>query len=128
MRNIILFFIFLCLANSQSDEESEYVIIQGEHTLKINQSSDAVREECTALALNDAISGYILNYEVSDQNIQKIKNCLKSKLIEISIISESVIQTSFTITVQAYISEESISNCLWLLYRFYEIKCNLGKV
>ena len=75
MRNIILFFIFLCLANSQSDEESEYVIIQGEHTLKINQSIDAVREECTALALNDAISGYILNYEVSDQNIQKIKNC-----------------------------------------------------
>ena len=37
---------------------------------------------------------------------------LKSKLIEISIISESVIQTNFTITVQAYISEESISICL----------------
>ena len=112
MRNIILFFIFLCLANSQYDEESEYVIIQGEHTLKINQSIDAVREKCTGLALNDAISGYILNYEIPDQNIQKIKNCLKSKLIEISIISESVIQTSFTITVQAYISEESISICL----------------
>lgn len=112
MKNIILFFIFLCFANSQSGEESEYVIIQGEHTQKINQSIDAVREECTESALNNAISGYILNYEIPEQSIQKIKNCLKTKLIEVSVINESVVQTNFTVTVQAYILEESISKCL----------------
>ena len=77
MKNIILFFIFLCFANSQSDEESEYVIIQGEHTQKINQSIDAVREQCTESALDDAISDYILNYEIPEQNIQKIKKFKK---------------------------------------------------
>ena len=77
MKNIILFFIFLCIANSQSDEESEYVIIQGEHTQKINQSIDAVREQCTESALDDAISDYILNYEIPEKSVQKIKNCLR---------------------------------------------------
>ena len=60
MKKIILLPLFLCLAFSQSEEEVEYVIIQGEHTQKINNSIDIVRAECTEKALNNAISGYIM--------------------------------------------------------------------
>ena len=47
MKKIILLSGFLCFAFSQSEEEFEYVMIQGEHTQKINNSIDVVREECT---------------------------------------------------------------------------------
>ena len=105
-------FWFLCFAFSQSEEEVEYVIIQGEHTQKINNSIDVVREECTEKAINNAISGYILNDEMSAETKVAIKNCVRSKLAQISVIDESAIQTNFTVTVQAFISEQSISECL----------------
>ena len=87
-------------------------LTQKSDLLKINQSIETVRQECTELAIDNAIISYILNDEISDENIIKIKNCLKSKLVDILILDESAIQTNFTVTVQAYISEESISNCL----------------
>ena len=112
MKKIILLPLFLCLAFSQSEEEVEYVIIQGEHTQKINNSIDIVRAECTERALNNAIAGYILNDEIPEENVTAIKNCLRTKLLEISVIDESMIQTNFTITVQAFILEESITECI----------------
>ena len=112
MKKIILLPLFLCLAFSQSGEEVEYVIIQGEHTQKINNSIDVVRDECTEKAINNAINGYILNDEISEESMIAIRNCLRTKLLEISVIDESMIQTNFTITVQAFILEESISECL----------------
>ena len=90
----------------------EFVIIQGEHTQTINNSIDVVREECTEKAINNAISGYILNDEMSAETKVAIKNCVRSKLAQISVIDESAIQTNFTVTVQAFISEQSISECL----------------
>ncbi len=112
MKRIILFPLLLVFTFGQSEQEVEYVMIQGEHTQKINQSIDAVRVECTELAIINAINGYILNDENSEKNIKKINNCLRSKLVEISVVNESVIQTNFTITIQAFILEESISECL----------------
>ena len=112
IKKTVLFFSLQCFIFSQNETEIEYIKIQGEHTKKINQSIEAVRQECTELAIDNAIISYILNDEISDENIIKIKNCLKSKLVDILILDESAIQTNFTVTVQAYISEESISNCL----------------
>ena len=112
MKKIILLPLFLCLAISQSEEEVEYVIIQGEYTQKINNSIDIVRAECTEKALNNAIAGYILNDEIPEENVTVIRNCLRTKLLEISVIDESMIQTNFTITVQAFILEESIIECI----------------
>tara|TARA_B100002052_G_scaffold285923_1_gene299224 strand:- start:13 stop:351 length:339 start_codon:yes stop_codon:yes gene_type:complete len=112
MKKIILLFWFLCFSFSQSEEEVEYVIIQGEHTQKINNSIDVVREECTEKAINNAISGYILNNEMSPETMAAIRNCVRSKLAQISVIDETAIQTNFTVTVQAFITEESISECL----------------
>ena len=112
MKKIILLLLFLCWAFSQSEEEVEYVIIQGEYTQKINNSIDIVRAECTEKALNNAIAGYILNDEIPEENVTAIKNCLRTKLLEISVIDESMIQTNFTITVQAFILEESIIECI----------------
>ena len=112
MKKIILLLWFSCFAFSQSEEEVEYVMIQGEHTQTINNSIDVVREECTEKAINNAISGYILNDEMSAETKVAIKNCVRSKLAQISVIDESAIQTNFTVTVQAFISEQSISECL----------------
>ena len=112
MKKIILLPLFLCLAFSQSGEEVEYVIIQGEHTQKINNSIDVVREQCTEKAINNAISGYILNDEMSPETMASVRNCVRSKLAQISVIDESAIQTNSTVTVQAFITEESISECL----------------
>ena len=112
MKKIILLLWFSCFAFSQSEEEVEYVMIQGEHTQTINNSIDIVREECTEKAINNAISGYILNDEMSAETKVAIKNCVRSKLAQISVIDESAIQTNFTVTVQAFISEQSISECL----------------
>ena len=112
MKKIILLSWFLCLAFSQSEEEVEYVMIQGEYTQKINNSIDIVRAECTEKAINNAITGYILNDEMSEESMINIRNCLRPKLSEISVIDESAIQTNFTVTVQAFILEESISECL----------------
>jgi len=56
--------------------------------------------------------GYILNDEMSAETKVAIKNCVRSKLAQISVIDESAIQTNFTVTVQAFITEESISECL----------------
>ena len=112
MKKIILLLWFSCFAFSQSEEEVEYVMIQGEHTQTINNSIDIVREECTEKAINNAISGYILNDEMSAETKIAIKNCVRSKLAQISVIDESAIQTNFTVTVQAFISEQSISECL----------------
>ena len=112
MKRIILILLLSIFTNIQSEQDLEYVIIQGEHTQKINQSIDAVRSECTELAINNAIMGYILNDEIPEESIKKIRNCLRSKLIEISVVNESAIQTDFTITIQAFILEESISECL----------------
>ena len=112
MKKIILLPLFLCLAFSQSGEEIEYVIIQGEHTQKINNSMDIVRAECTEKAINNAITGYILNDEIPEESVAAIASCLRSKLVEISVIDESAIQTNFTITVQAFILEESITECI----------------
>ena len=112
MKKIILLLWFSCFAFSQSEEEVEYVMIQGEHTQTINSSIDIVREECTEKAINNAISGYILNDEMSAETKVAIKNCVRSKLAQISVIDESAIQTNFTVTVQAFISEQSISECL----------------
>ena len=112
MKKIILLLWFSCFAFSQSEEQVEYVMIQGEHTQTINNSIDIVREECTEKAINNAISGYILNDEMSAETKIAIKNCVRSKLAQISVIDESAIQTNFTVTVQAFITEESISECL----------------
>ena len=112
MKKIILLLWFSCFAFSQSEEEVEYVMIQGEHTQTINNSIDVVREECTEKAINNAISGYILNDEMSAETKVAIKNCVRSKLAQISVIDESAIQTNFTVTVQAFITEGSISECL----------------
>ena len=112
MKKIILLLWFSCFAFSQSEEEVEYLMIQGEHTQTINNSIDIVREECTEKAINNAISGYILNDEMSAETKLAIKNCVRSKLAQISVIDESAIQTNFTVTVQAFITEESISECL----------------
>ena len=112
MKKIILLFWFLCFAFPQSEEEVEYVIIQGEHTQTINNSIDIVREECTEKAIYNAISGYILNDEMSAEIMVAVRNCIRSKLAQISVVDESAIQTNFTVTVQAFITEESISECL----------------
>ena len=112
MKKIILLLWFSCFAFSQSEEEVEYVMIQGDHTQTINNSIDIVREECTEKAINNAISGYILNDEMSAETKVAIKNCVRSKLAQISVIDESAIQTNFTVTVQAFTSEQSISECL----------------
>ena len=112
MKKFILLFCILCFAFSQSEGEVEYVIIQGEHTQIINNSIDVVREECTEKAINNAISGYILNDEMSAEIMIALRNCIRSKLAQISVIDESAIQTNFTVTVQAFITEESISECL----------------
>ena len=112
MKKIILLSGFLCFAFSQSEEEVEYVMIQGEHTQKINNSIDVVREECTEKAIYNAIAGYILNDEMPTEIMASVKNCIRSKLAQISVIDESAIQTNFTVTVQAFITEESISECL----------------
>ena len=71
-----------------------------------------VREECTEKAINNAITGYILNDEIPKESVAAIVSCLRSKLVEISVIDESAIQTNFTITVQAFILEESIIECI----------------
>ena len=111
MKRILLLPWFLCFAFSQN-EEANFLIIQGEYTQKINHSMDIVRAECTEKAINNAITGYILNDEIPEESVAAIVSCLRSKLVEISVIDESAIQTNFTITVQAFILEESITECI----------------
>ena len=111
MKKILLLHWFLCFAFSQTGE-ANFLIIQGEYTQKINNSMDIVREECTEKAINNAIAGYILNDEIPEENVTVIRNCLRTKLLEISVIDESMIQTNFTITVQAFILEESLTECI----------------
>ena len=112
MKKLMLLSWFFCSAFSQSEEEVDFVMIQGEFTQKINNSIDVVREQCTEKAINNAISGYILNDEMSPETMASIRNCVRSKLAQISVIDETAIQTNFTVTVQAFITEESISECL----------------
>ena len=114
MKNMILFLSFLGILFSQ-EEDPDFFKIEGEYTQTINQSIDIVRAECTAKAIDNAIDGYILHDEIPEENVEAIINCLRSKLVQISVIDESIVQTNFTITIKAFIAEESVGECLWLV-------------
>lgn len=94
------------------DENPEYFKIEGEFTMSINQTIDLVRVEATDKAIKNAIASYILHDEIPQESRASIIDCLQSKLVEISVIDESVIQTKFTITIKAYIAEISVGECL----------------
>lgn len=111
MRSFIITFSLFTSLLAQ-EEDPAFFKIEGEFTKTINQTIDAVRSETTELAIANAIKGYIIHDGIPENEISSIINCLRTKLVNVSVINESVIQTKMTITIKAYIAEVSVSDCI----------------
>ena len=113
MRKLIIIYLF-SIAFSQDEGEADHLVIQGEYNYKINNESiEYARAQCTELAIINAIQSYILTDEVPPEDLSGIIDCLRSNIEHISVLGESRIGNDLVITIQALISEEAISGCLY---------------